>query len=138
EQGGPANLAQAGITAHAVLKLTTILDALSAAAKLGDAKRQDELACLRRAQATGDRQPAPAGIHILGSRAMSNLATPFLHLTLPSPLVLASGIWGTTASLLERAAAAGCGAVTAKSCGPEPRAGHVNPSCLDWGHGLIN
>src|SRR5690606_5464613 len=69
---------------------------------------------------------------------MSNLATPFLHLTLPSPLVLASGIWGTTASLLERAAAAGCGAVTAKSCGPEPRAGHVNPSCLDWGHGLIN
>jgi len=69
---------------------------------------------------------------------MSSLATPFLHLTLPSPLVLASGIWGTTASLLERAAAAGCGAVTAKSCGPEPRAGHVNPSCLDWGHGLIN
>ncbi len=69
---------------------------------------------------------------------MSKLATPFLHLTLPTPLVLASGIWGTTASLLERAAAAGCGAVTAKSCGPEPRAGHVNPSCLDWGHGLIN
>ena len=69
---------------------------------------------------------------------MSNLATPFLHLTLPTPLVLASGIWGTTASLLERAAAAGCGAVTAKSCGPEPRPGHVNPSCLDWGHGLIN
>jgi len=69
---------------------------------------------------------------------MSTLATPFLHLTLPSPLVLASGIWGTTASLLARAAASGCGAVTAKSCGPEPRAGHVNPSCLDWGHGLIN
>ncbi len=57
---------------------------------------------------------------------------------LPSPLVLASGVWGTTASLLERAAAAGCGAVTAKSCGPTPRPGHVNPSCLDWGHGLIN
>ncbi|MBW7883191.1 MAG: dihydroorotate dehydrogenase [Caldilineaceae bacterium] len=69
---------------------------------------------------------------------MPTLNTPFLHLELPTPLVLASGIWGTTVSLLERAAVAGCGAVTAKSCGPEPRAGHVNPSCVDWGHGLIN
>lgn len=66
------------------------------------------------------------------------LLTQFLHKTLPTPLVLASGIWGTTVSLLERAAHAGCGAVTAKSCGPTPRAGHVNPSCLDWEHGLIN
>ena len=66
------------------------------------------------------------------------LTTQFLHKTLPTPLVLASGIWGTTVSLLERAAMAGCGAVTAKSCGPTPRAGHVNPSCLNWGHGLIN
>ena len=69
---------------------------------------------------------------------MADLQTQFLHLTLPTPLVLASGIWGTTVSLLERAARAGCGAVTAKSCGPAPRAGHVNPTCLDWGHGLIN
>ena len=52
--------------------------------------------------------------------------------------MLASGIWGTTVSLLERAAAAGCGAVTAKSCGPTPRSGHVNPSCVDWGGGLLN
>ncbi len=28
--------------------------------------------------------------------------------------------------------------VTAKSCGPTPRAGHPNPVALDWGHGLIN
>ncbi|MFN8487501.1 MAG: dihydroorotate dehydrogenase [Caldilineaceae bacterium] len=69
---------------------------------------------------------------------MANLSANFLHFTFPTPLVLASGIWGTTASLLVRAAQAGCGAVTAKSCGPAPRAGHVNPSCLDWGHGLIN
>ena len=69
---------------------------------------------------------------------MANLSVQFLHKTLPTPLVLASGIWGTTVSLLERAARAGCGAVTAKSCGPAPRAGHVNPSCVDWGHGLIN
>jgi len=67
-----------------------------------------------------------------------NLAVDFCGLALPSPLVLASGIWGTTVSLLVRAAENGCGAVTAKSCGPAPRAGHVNPTCLDWGHGLIN
>jgi dihydroorotate dehydrogenase (NAD+) catalytic subunit len=69
---------------------------------------------------------------------MADLSVTFLNRTLASPLVLASGIWGTTVSLLERAARSGCGAVTAKSCGPVPRAGHVNPSCLDWGHGLIN
>ncbi len=69
---------------------------------------------------------------------MATLETSFLNLALPSPLVLASGIWGTTVSLMVRAGELGCGAVTAKSCGPVPRAGHVNPSCLDWGHGLIN
>jgi dihydroorotate dehydrogenase (NAD+) catalytic subunit len=57
---------------------------------------------------------------------------------LPNPLVLASGILGTHASLMARAAASGAGAVTAKSCGPVPRGGHVNPSCVDWGEGLIN
>jgi dihydroorotate dehydrogenase (NAD+) catalytic subunit len=62
----------------------------------------------------------------------------FLGQSLHSPFVLASGIWGTTVSLLQRAAQAGCGAVTAKSCGPTPRTGHVNPTCLDWGSGLIN
>lgn len=69
---------------------------------------------------------------------MPTLSTTFLNHTLHTPLVLASGIWGTTVSLLVRAADAGCGAVTAKSCGPAPRAGHVNPSCVDWGGGLIN
>lgn len=53
-------------------------------------------------------------------------------------LVLASGILGTSAELLERVARAGAGAVTSKSCGPEPREGHPNPTVLDWGHGLIN
>lgn len=62
----------------------------------------------------------------------------FLGRELASPFVLASGIWGTTVSLLQRAAEEGCGAVTAKSCGPAPRPGHVNPTCLDWGSGLIN
>ncbi|MFQ6014541.1 MAG: dihydroorotate dehydrogenase [Anaerolineae bacterium] len=58
--------------------------------------------------------------------------------TLPNPLILASGILGTSASLLERVARNGAGAVTTKSCGPEPRQGHPNPTVLDWGHGLIN
>ncbi len=67
-----------------------------------------------------------------------DLSVTFLGRELSTPLVLASGIWGTTVSLLDRAAAAGCGAVTAKSCGPTPRSGHVNPSCVDWGGGLLN
>ena len=71
---------------------------------------------------------------------MSNtrLTCDFLRLQLHSPLVLASGIIGTSAALLARAARSGAGMVTAKSCGPRPRAGHANPVALDWGGGLIN
>ena len=72
------------------------------------------------------------------NEALPSLSVTFLGRQLHSPLVLASGIWGTSVSLLERAAADGCGAVTAKSCGPTPRSGHVNPSCIDWGGGLLN
>ncbi|MBN1136793.1 MAG: dihydroorotate dehydrogenase [Anaerolineae bacterium] len=58
--------------------------------------------------------------------------------SLPNPLILASGILGTEAELLARVARAGAGAVTAKSCSPLPRAGHRNPTVLAWQHGLIN
>jgi len=67
-----------------------------------------------------------------------DLTCRLLELELRNPIVLASGIIGTSATLLKRAAEAGAGAVTAKSCGPEPRAGHPNPIALDWGGGLIN
>lgn len=67
-----------------------------------------------------------------------SLACDFLSWRLNSPLVLASGIIGTSPSLLARTARAGAGMVTAKSCGPAPRAGHPNPVALDWGGGLIN
>jgi dihydroorotate dehydrogenase (NAD+) catalytic subunit len=67
-----------------------------------------------------------------------SLRTEFLGLELASPIVLASGIIGTSPALLERAARSGAGAVTAKSCGPVARAGHANPVALDWGGGLIN
>ena len=66
------------------------------------------------------------------------LAVELCGVRLSNPLILASGILGMGAELLERVARAGVGAVTAKSCGLEPRAGHPNPTVLDWGHGLIN
>ena len=69
---------------------------------------------------------------------MVTLTTELCGVSLSSPLVLASGILGTEAELLARVARAGAGAVTAKSCSLEPRAGHPNPTVLAWEHGLIN
>lgn len=66
------------------------------------------------------------------------LAVRLCGVELPTPLVLASGILGTEAELMARVARAGAGAITAKSCGPLPRAGHPNPTVLAWEHGLIN
>jgi len=66
------------------------------------------------------------------------LAVSVLDLAFPNPLVLASGILGTEAALMERVARCGAGGITCKSAGPEPRAGHPNPTVLDWGPGLIN
>jgi dihydroorotate dehydrogenase (NAD+) catalytic subunit len=57
---------------------------------------------------------------------------------LASPLVLASGIMGLSASSLARVAALGAGAVTAKSCGLEERKGHPCPAILPVPHGLLN
>lgn len=57
---------------------------------------------------------------------------------LANPLILASGILGTEAELMARVARGGAGAVTAKSCSLQPRAGHPNPTVLAWEHGLIN
>jgi dihydroorotate dehydrogenase (NAD+) catalytic subunit len=71
-------------------------------------------------------------------KADPRLECDFLGWRLRSPLVLASGIIGTSPALLARAARSGAGMVTAKSCGPEPRAGHPNPVAVDFGGGLIN
>lgn len=67
-----------------------------------------------------------------------NLSINVCGVPLSNPLVLASGILGTEALLMERVARSGAGAITAKSCGPGPRTGHPNPTVLDWGPGLIN
>jgi dihydroorotate dehydrogenase (NAD+) catalytic subunit len=67
-----------------------------------------------------------------------NLSVKLGHLSLKNPLVLASGVMGTSPELLHRVALSGAGAVTAKSCGPRPRAGHPNPVMVEWEHGLLN
>ena len=55
---------------------------------------------------------------------MIDLTTTLCGITFPTPLVLASGILGTEAALMERVARSGAGGVTSKSCGPAPRTGH--------------
>lgn len=67
-----------------------------------------------------------------------DMRTQFLRMALANPLVLASGVLGTSASLMERVAREGAGAVTSKSAGPEPRAGHPNPVALAWQGGVLN
>lgn len=68
----------------------------------------------------------------------ASLAADFLGIQMKNPLVVASGILGTSASVMERCAREGAGAVTSKSAGPEPRTGHANPVTLAWNGGVIN
>ncbi len=58
--------------------------------------------------------------------------------TLVNPIVLASGILGTTRELLVSASQNGAGAVTIKSISEEAREGHPNPTVLAFGPGIIN
>jgi dihydroorotate dehydrogenase (NAD+) catalytic subunit len=62
----------------------------------------------------------------------------FLGKTLKNSMVLASGVLGNSRDILERVHEQGCGLVTMKSIGPEPRDGHKNPTVIDLGHGMIN
>ena len=66
------------------------------------------------------------------------MSVDFLGKTLKNPLVLASGVLGNSSDILERVYENGCGLVTMKSIGPEPRDGHKNPTVLDLGSGMIN
>ncbi len=66
------------------------------------------------------------------------MAIQFLGKTLKTPIVLASGVLGNSFDILERVHENGCGLVTMKSIGPEPRDGHKNPTVIDLGHGMIN
>ena len=69
---------------------------------------------------------------------MIDLSTEIFGIKLKNPIILASGILGISSELLVNVAKAGAGAVTSKSCGLFPRAGHPNPTVLEWEHGLIN
>ena len=62
----------------------------------------------------------------------------FLGRNLKNPMVLASGILGSSKDILQRVYNSGCALVTMKSIGPFPRDGHKNPTVIDLGHGLIN
>ncbi len=67
-----------------------------------------------------------------------NLSVDLCGFQLKNPVILASGILGNSAALLERVALLGAGGVTSKSCSLEPREGHPNPTVLNWRHGYIN
>lgn len=57
---------------------------------------------------------------------------------LKNPLVLASGVLGTSPNLLKRVGEAGLGAVTIKSISVEPRSGHLNPTVVQYGDSFLN
>jgi dihydroorotate dehydrogenase (NAD+) catalytic subunit len=83
------------------------------------------------------------GIKILGFyfkyfKQYSMISTKLCGVKLENPTVLASGILGVSASSLERVANAGAGAVTKKSIGPKPRAGHDNPTVVEVEGGYLN
>ncbi|MFW6071808.1 MAG: dihydroorotate dehydrogenase [Candidatus Bipolaricaulota bacterium] len=59
-------------------------------------------------------------------------------LRMANPLILASGIMGTTPGGLDRVAREGAGGVTTKSLGPEPREGHPAPNVVKVTAGYLN
>jgi dihydroorotate dehydrogenase (NAD+) catalytic subunit len=59
-------------------------------------------------------------------------------INLKNPVILASGIMGTTGASLKRMALAGAGGVVTKSVGPHPEEGHKNPSLVKLNCGYLN
>ncbi|WP_292484329.1 dihydroorotate dehydrogenase [Methanohalobium sp.] len=55
-----------------------------------------------------------------------------------NPVILASGIMGTTGASLTRMAYNGAGAVITKSIGPVPKKGHPNPTMIELENGFLN
>ncbi|MDD4628142.1 MAG: dihydroorotate dehydrogenase [Candidatus Peribacteraceae bacterium] len=67
-----------------------------------------------------------------------NLAQTILGIHFSNPTVLASGIWGITASGWRRVAANGAGAVTTKSLWLHEHRGHPNPTIISTEHWTLN
>lgn len=66
------------------------------------------------------------------------IKTKLPNIKLKSPLILASGILGLTASSMKRVIEFGAGAVTSKSFNKDWRTGHKNPSIVPFEHGMLN
>ncbi len=66
------------------------------------------------------------------------LKTKIDKVELRTPLVLASGILGTSVELMQRVISNGAGAVTTKSIGPVEREGHHNPTVVEIENGIYN
>ncbi|MBU0758358.1 MAG: dihydroorotate dehydrogenase [Nanoarchaeota archaeon] len=69
---------------------------------------------------------------------MASLKTNLCGVEFRSPLVLASGVLGVTASSMINVINNGAGGVTMKSLGPEERKGHPCPTMLSFEGGFMN
>jgi dihydroorotate dehydrogenase (NAD+) catalytic subunit len=67
-----------------------------------------------------------------------NLETKLCGIKLKNPTILASGILGTSRSLLARIIENGAGAATIKSISLEAREGHKNPTVIAFEGGMMN
>lgn len=67
-----------------------------------------------------------------------DLSVEIASIKMRNPLILASGILGTTGALLKRIAYSGAGAVTTKSVSKKPRVGFQNPTVIKLEYGIVN
>lgn len=67
-----------------------------------------------------------------------DLSVEIASIKMKNPLILASGILGTTGALLKRIAISGAGAVTTKSISKKPRVGFQNPTVIKLEYGIVN
>lgn len=67
-----------------------------------------------------------------------NLSQTVLGITFENPTVLASGIWGITASGWLEVARNGAGGITTKSLWATEHAGHKNPTIIETDHWMLN
>lgn len=67
-----------------------------------------------------------------------NLQQTILNVTFQNPTVLASGIWGITASSWRNCAANGAGGITTKSLWLHEHKGHPNPTIIGTAHWTLN
>lgn len=68
----------------------------------------------------------------------NDLAVEVAGLRLDNPLILASGVMGTTPGGLKRVAREGAGGVVTKSLGSTPREGHRSPNVVEVKAGYLN